>query len=181
MPQRRLPAIGMVLLLAAAAHGQVRLSNATGAAGQRQPLFRHATIDRAWSAAQSSRLPMLIYVTSENCHFCEKMREETFSKPQIGAGISVSTEPVMFNAVDAPELAKKLGIRAFPTTLIISPDSKLLHRIEGFVTADEFAETVWPVLRQANKTRRLAAGDFTAAKQVTPTATDLSQPTSLVR
>lgn len=181
MPQRRLSAIGTVLLLAAAAHGQVGFSNGPDVAGQRQPLFRHASINRAWSVAQSSRLPMLVYVTSENCLFCEKMREETFSKPQISAGISAFTEPFMFNAVEAPELAKKLGVRAFPTTLIISPDSKLLHRIEGFVTADEFAETVWPVLRQANETRRLAAGDFTPAKQITPTATGLSQPRSLVR
>ncbi|QDU54220.1 thioredoxin family protein [Aeoliella mucimassa] len=119
-----------------------------------QPLFRHASVNEAWAAVQQSRKPMFLYVTSDNCYFCKKMIQETYTNPQIRSGVSAYSEPVAFNASETPELAKKLGVRAFPTTLVISPENKLLHKIEGFVEPKDFAEQVWPVLQQAELERR---------------------------
>lgn len=122
----------------------------------RKPLFRHRNVPKAWEAVQGSRRPMFLYVTSENCVYCKKMIAETFAHPQIHAGLAAYAEPVLLNATEDPKLAKKLGVRAFPTTLVISPDSKLLCRIDGFVEPVEFAERVWPVLQQADADRRIA-------------------------
>lgn len=118
--------------------------------------FRHKNVDQAWAATQASGRPMFIYVSSDNCRFCEKMLKETLSSPPIGKGLTDFTEPATFNASEHPELAQSLGVRAYPTTLIISADRKLLHKIEGFVETAEFTEQVWPVLRESAAARRMA-------------------------
>lgn len=117
-------------------------------------LFRHTNLDDAWGATQASQRPLLLYATSDHCSYCTKMLRTTLSQEQIADGVSRFSEPVKFNGSDSPELAKQLGIRVYPTTLIIAPDSQLLHKIEGFVDAKEFADRIWPVLIEAEKIRR---------------------------
>ncbi|MCO6043260.1 thioredoxin family protein [Aeoliella sp. ICT_H6.2] len=119
-------------------------------------LFRHANIDQAWKASQTSGRPMFLYVTSDNCMYCKKMLQETLAHPQITAGVAAYAEPAAFNASQLPELAQKLGVRAYPTTLVISPQNKLLGKIEGFVPPQELAKQFWPVLEQAEQARRTA-------------------------
>ncbi|QDU90066.1 Thiol:disulfide interchange protein DsbD [Pirellulimonas nuda] len=124
------------------------------------PLFRHASIDAAWSATQQSGRPMLVYVTSDNCFYCKKMQIETLAQPQIARGVAAMTEPAIVNASQSPEMTKLLRVRAFPTTLVISSENRVIGKIEGFVEPTEFAERVWPVLRVAAETttqqRRIA-------------------------
>jgi thioredoxin-like negative regulator of GroEL len=90
------------------------------------------------------------------------MVTETWSHPQIRAGVAHFCEAITINATHAPELAKQLGVRAYPTTLVISPDAQLLCRIEGFANPQKFAEQMWPVLRAA-EADRLAARPAAAA------------------
>ncbi|MCA9235760.1 MAG: thioredoxin family protein [Planctomycetales bacterium] len=160
----------MIRILFAAAIAAIAVSNeapgqspprpSVGAAEGQQadpPLFRHATVNHAWAATQKTRRPMLVFVTSDHCIFCKKMLRETFAHPQIGRGVAGYSEPVVLDASESPELAKKLGIRAYPTTLVISYDNQLLHKVEGFVEPQEFAQRLWPVFRQAASARRVAA------------------------
>jgi protein disulfide-isomerase len=119
-------------------------------------LFRHRTIDAAWTATQQSQRPMFVYVTSENCVYCKKMLVETLYHPAVARELASTAEPVVVNASNNPELAKKLGIRAFPTTLVISPQNSLLYKAVGYKPAQEFATELWPVLREADSLRRVA-------------------------
>lgn len=153
------------------------LRAAVAPAANRPVLFRHQDVQQAWTATQVSRRPMFLYVTSDHCFYCKKMLKETLAHPQIGAGVAAYAEPVTINATEAPELARKLGVRAYPTTLVISPENKLLTRIEGFVDPQEFAQRVWPVFRQAEADRRVALERFGAVGQVTPTSDqEVAQP-----
>lgn len=171
MSQVRLLSLALVLLTSASVFAQPGPARHD----RRTDLFRNASIDQAWRAAQVSRKPMFLYVTSESCFYCEKMRKETLSHPQIVEGVAGFAEPVEFNASEAPELAKKLGVRVFPTILVVSPQNKLLHKVEGFVDPEEFAETVWPVLRQADLERRVALRD----QGQVAAATGVVQPVSV--
>lgn len=166
--------VAVVLLPLANANAQIAQRQSPNAAGQvmkdhyhdQLSLFRHTTFQQAWMAVQEGRRPMFLYVRSDNCRYCKKMLRETLSHPQISAGIAAYAEPFAFNASHAPELARKLGVQGFPTTLIISPDQELLCKIEGFLDAQEFAERVWPVLGKAETERRVALNSQMALKQV---------------
>lgn len=113
------------------------------------------------------------------------MLQETLSHPQVAAGVAAYAEPVTFNASRTPEVAQKLGVRAYPTTLIISPQNKLIGRVEGFVPPQELAKRMWPVLQQAEQQRRSAIAAETAratpAAQATPAAYPTTQASGVQR
>lgn len=112
-------------------------------AQEESPLFRHASVDHAWQASQESGRPMLLFVTSGNCHFCTKMLKETYTHPQIAEAVASSFEPAVLSREVDPDLVKDLGVRAFPTTLVIAPDRSLLARVNGFVKPQKFADKVF--------------------------------------
>lgn len=107
-------------------------------AAKPQSLFRHATVDAAWQTAQKTGKPMLVFVTSGNCHYCTKMVRETWSHPQIARAVSARYEPAILSKDSNPKLIKQLGIRAFPTTLVVSPEGKLVTHLQGFAEPQKF-------------------------------------------
>ncbi len=111
------------------------------------PPFEFANIDDAWAAAQESRDPVLMFVTSDHCYYCKKMLSETLMHPQLAPAVAQLFETTTVNANQNPELVQKLGVRAFPTTLVVSPDGRLLSKLEGFVAPQMLGEHLNPVLR----------------------------------
>lgn len=108
--------------------------------GKKLPIFRHDDVDLAWQSAQKSRRPVMVFVTSKNCFYCQKMVEETFSHPQIAKANNERFETAILSRDKQPEIVKKLGIRAFPTTLLVNPDGSLQGRLEGFAEPVKFAQ-----------------------------------------
>lgn len=113
------------------------------AAGHGAPVFRHASVDAAWLAAQKTKRPMLLFVSSENCTYCVKMLKDTYSHPQIAAALTQSCEPVSVMREDNLALVKKLQVRAFPTTVIVGSDGKEIARVEGYQPPAKFAELMF--------------------------------------
>ena len=63
------------------------------------------------------------------------------------------------NAADFKQLGERFGAQWTPTVLIIDPDGRERHRIEGFLPADDFlAQLVLGLAHTA-----FAAGDYAAA------------------
>ena len=148
-----------------------RLASATaGGPEEKAVLFPHADIDTAWAAAQRSGRPMLIYVVSDNCFYCKKMLKETLWRPPIATGLAGSVESVAVNATEDAGLAKKLGVKAYPTTLVVSPSNQLLYQAIGFKTAEEFVAGLWPVLREGTAGRRMSPQDAAVAARTTTQA-----------
>ena len=147
--------ISMLLVISAVpVHGQTNSSHSQQATIQpaedpnlHHPLFRHPTFQQAWEAAQVNQCPIFLYVTSDNCRYCKKMLRETLTQPQVGRVIADHAEPYAFNATTNPELAQKLGVRGYPTTLVISPDRQLMCQIEGFVEPQEFMKRIKPIFQ----------------------------------
>lgn len=154
--------MSVLLLAATPAYSQVgyrddaRAVPANSLPNSQGMLFQHDTFQSAWAAGHESQRPVLLYVTSNNCLYCKKMLRQTLSNPQVSRMIGDHAESYAFNATQMPELAKRLGVRGFPATLIISPDRELLYQIDGFVEPQEFVSRVWPVFEDF-ETRRYAS------------------------
>lgn len=118
--------------------------------------FTHQRVETAWETAKRSRRPMLLYVTSDQCVYCHKMVNETYAHPRLQPVLSQLFETVSLNVKQNPELVKKLGVRAYPTTLIISPDGSLLGKIEGFVAVDQIGAHLKPALVAHERSQRVA-------------------------
>ena len=105
----------------------------------RHGLFRHTSYPAAWTAAQESGRPILVFVTSENCPHCSRMLGETLQSSAVRSCVRGSFETVLVDRSEQPELAAKLHVRWFPSTLVVGCDNKVSDVSEGYVDQPAFA------------------------------------------
>jgi hypothetical protein len=103
-------------------------------------LFRHSTYPAAWTAAQESNRPILIYVTMPQCPHCVKMIEQTYKRPTVGKIVSSSFETICADRFIHAKLIEKLHVKWYPTTILVSPNNKVLDVIEGYVDEAKFKQ-----------------------------------------
>lgn len=108
--------------------------------------FEYDSLQQAWQVAQQSQVPVLLFVTSDHCYYCKKMVAETYQNPQLAPLFARLFETASVKQAEAPELVAKLGVRLYPTTLVISPTGKLLGRMEGHIAPDEIGRHLNPLL-----------------------------------
>ena len=105
-------------------------------------LFRHATIEQAWQTARTQQRPLVVMFTSDRCPHCERMLAETYAHPEIGKFLADHAETALAHAADNRELAARLGIRGYPTTVVVSAEGQIVDAVEGFVDAPTFGRRI---------------------------------------
>jgi thioredoxin-related protein len=109
-------------------------------------VFDHKTVEEAWKVAIEKKKPLLVMFTSNNCTFCRKMIADTYSNQSVKELLRGKAESVMAHSDNYAALIKKLGIRGYPSSLLISPEGEVLDFMEGYVAPQEFAKRVTPLL-----------------------------------
>ena len=99
-------------------------------------------VNRAVSEASSSGKPLLVSVSTDWCHYCKKMDQETLSDSGVEKHIETCFVPLKVDGDENKELAEKLGVRSFPTMVIISPKMKVLTTVKGYRTAEQLTQTL---------------------------------------
>ena len=91
------------------------------------------------AAIRSSRdgKPMLLNVSADWCHFCTKMKHETYTQRQLIDQINDQFVAVDLDADANRQLVQLLGIKSLPTVLLVTPDIKVVTTMTGFQSADE--------------------------------------------
>ena len=134
-----------------------------GGQATQEGLFSHATVEQAWTSSVKTQKPLLVMFTSDSCVYCRKMLKETYQHPAIERMLLDSTESVLAHASNYKSLVKKLGVRGYPSTLLVSPQGEVLDFMEGYVDAKAFADRVHPLLSK----RTARAGDVSSSIVVT--------------
>jgi len=132
-------------LLAEAAEKLDSAENVASLAPEAQPKLRHGVFrftsyPAAWMAAQKSNKPILVFATAPSCPHCVRMVGETYRSPHISRFLNDSFETVYVDRAVQPELAAKLKIRWFPTTIVVGPNNQVLDVIEGYVDSKAFSQ-----------------------------------------
>ncbi|MCA9216279.1 MAG: thioredoxin family protein [Planctomycetales bacterium] len=126
----------MVALLAFAGTMQVQ-SHAVVL--QRNGIQWQTDIDQATALAQQQNKPLLMKVSTDWCGYCKKMQRETFSDATIIRHINENFVPVYVDGDKHKTLVRQLGVRSFPTTLVVTPQRKVLANITGFRSAQQLS------------------------------------------
>lgn len=103
-------------------------------------LFRFRTYPAAWTAAQKSNRPILVFVTMPQCPHCVKMIEQNFETPEVSKLVASSFETVYVGRFTHAELIEKLQVKWYPTTVLVGPNNKVLDVIEGYVEPKIFQQ-----------------------------------------
>lgn len=147
-PARHL--VALALLLATLGAKTAQTEHSPGEAPRAKPpklkhgVFRFTSYPVAWTAAQKSQRPILIFVSSPSCPHCTHMLAKTYRAQGVKKIVGDRFETVYVDRARQPRLTEKLKVRWYPTTLVVGPDNKVMDVIEGYVDSAAF-------------TRRLAA------------------------
>jgi thioredoxin-related protein len=96
------------------------------------------------SATEAARLaretgkPILVYVRSENCHYCDLLQRKTWQDPATQAMIMREMVPLKLTLEENREAVQAMKVKGYPSTVIFSASREYLARIDGFVTPEDF-------------------------------------------
>ncbi|MBN1394683.1 MAG: DUF255 domain-containing protein [Pirellulales bacterium] len=135
-------------------------------------------------AGQSNRLVMIQF-WAQWCVVCGRMDAEVFSQPEVAAVLNQKYVPVKINADHFPATAHRYGITALPTTVIISPDGKLLKTIRGRLETAAYLAVLNRVAAEAEQRRamtsaRIPTGEAAATVQPNVSSTAESSQSASV-
>lgn len=91
----------------------------------------------ALRAAVSSQRPVWLQFTGPWCPNCHKMDKETFKNPRVIERLSSHFVTAKISCENDAELALSFGFTQLPSSVLISPDGKILARHEGFADPDK--------------------------------------------
>jgi thiol-disulfide isomerase/thioredoxin/YHS domain-containing protein len=123
-------------------------TNSVDAAGV---AWRH---DLKKAAAESERTgkPILLQVTAEWCGYCHKMLRETFPDEKLAKKINDCFIPVVLDADKNEKIVDAIGISAFPSTIVISPELDVIGRVRGFHTPRSLEKKLAPFCKKKQNT-----------------------------
>lgn len=105
-------------------------------------------LKKAATQSQKTGKPILITFTASWCHYCHKLLDETFTDQKVIAQVNEHFVPVVLDADENDRAVELLGIEAFPSTVVISPELNVLGRIRGFHPAPQMARHLAPFCRK---------------------------------
>jgi len=112
-----------------------------------------ATAD-ALAVARRTGRPILAYVTAADCVYCRKMEQETWRDADLARLVSGAFVPLRLHAEEHAEEVAALRVRAFPTTVLITPEGRAFAGRAGFVEPRPLSDEL---LRPALEGRVVAA------------------------
>lgn len=120
------------------------------ALGQQPHVYWRTNLSQGLQSARDLEKPLVLFFESDGCHYCSKMKRSTLSDPKIHVALNHFV-PVRLNAKEYPELANQLGVKAFPTTIIVKSDGQILVSRVGYRTAAGFYSDLAMAWRASRK------------------------------
>ncbi|AWA30529.1 thioredoxin [Flavobacterium magnum] len=101
--------------------------------------FEEIGFEQAIAKSRTARKPVFYMIYATWCPHCEKMRQQVFTDPKIGAYFNSHFINVLVDGEqgEGPELRKKFGVKAFPGLLFIDEQGTLLYSLNGEFKVDD--------------------------------------------
>ncbi len=88
-------------------------------------------------SARVSGKPILVFVTTSWCHYCKRMKRETWSDANVDSSVGKQFETLILDGDRDAKIVKQLGLRGYPATLLYSPDGRFVKQRAGFMNAQQ--------------------------------------------
>lgn len=120
--------------------------------------FEHGTWKEVLEKAQQTNKPIFIDVYTSWCGPCRMMSQNIFPLAEVGKAYNAN---FICYQVDAEkgngiEIAKKYGVRAFPTYLFLKSDGAIFSRASGYKEAKDFIAESKSALADMNDPKPIA-------------------------
>lgn len=106
-------------------------------------------VQRALWQARQQRKPLLVVFGAPWCRFCKKLEQETLAHPPLADYLNRQYVPLHVDVDQQPELAKQLGVKSLPATVLLGPDVRYWGTVGGFAEPDAYYQKLVAVHREA--------------------------------
>lgn len=116
------------------------VATAAAAAVQAGEVKWHRDIRQAVTEASRAKKPLLIEFSADWCGYCRRMQHTTFADEGVIRHVNGCFVPVAVDADENGALVQAVGVEGLPTTVIISPELKVVKRITGYQSPEQMRE-----------------------------------------
>ena len=87
--------------------------------------------------ARQTGKPILVFVSADWCHYCKKMKRETWANPRVYAAVSQHYETLVLDGDRDKTIVKKLELSGYPATLLYSSDGRYVNQKGGYMPPEK--------------------------------------------
>lgn len=148
--------LGSCLLLSSSlsSHADMPVSVSDDRKGLIEPLVTwHTDLQSGWRESKRLGVPMVIFITSEDCVYCDAMKQNTWCNQSIKQRLANKFVAIRLNPKRNGSTLDRIKIETYPTTLLGSPNGKVIAHRVGY----QPPEALQAFLVEATRTQSLAA------------------------
>lgn len=92
----------------------------------------HDSLDSGWEESRRRNIPMVIYITTERCRYCDAMKRDTWCDYSVLHRVAKDFVAIRLTPQRNTATLNRIRIAAYPTTLIGIPEGKIIGRRVGY-------------------------------------------------
>lgn len=108
----------------------------------------HKSYGKAAKEAKEKGLPLLIGFTATWCGPCRQMQQLTFRDKQVVNYVQSGFVALSLDADENSDLVRGFRVEAFPTTLVVSPELKIVKRFSGYQSSSTLISDLDKVVQE---------------------------------
>ena len=119
---------------------------------QAEVKFLHGPLSEAVKKAETDKKPVMIDFLTDWCRWCDTLDRNTYSDARVADYVNGNLVPIKIDAEkgEGIEIAKKYGVRGYPTILLIRADGSEIDRLVGYMPPGPFMESLEGYLKGVN-------------------------------
>lgn len=126
----------MLLALASAAYG-IDFNNS-----EIPGLNITTDVDGAMDLSKSENKTLMMVFDQDSCTYCDMFKNDVLSNGDVQKELGENYVVVFVDINKHPDIANRYKVFGTPTTQFIDSDGKQIGKVEGYVTCDEFLNTL---------------------------------------
>jgi len=76
--------------------------------------------------------PLLVYVGADFCGYCRKLEQTAWGDDGVARVVDAGFVPLEIDGQRDAALAGQLGVRGFPAVIVLSPEGRIVGRVDGY-------------------------------------------------
>lgn len=93
--------------------------------------------DAGWRESKRRGVPMLVFITSDHCVYCDAMKQDVWCNEQIAGELRQHFVAIQLQRERDSKLLSRIQVPSYPTTLVASPAGKVMEHRIGYQPVDQ--------------------------------------------
>ncbi|QDT08516.1 hypothetical protein K239x_04550 [Planctomycetes bacterium K23_9] len=140
----------LLFFCAADSHADMPVSiREQASTAEQTPVAWHTSLQSGWREAKRRGVPMVIYITTQDCVYCDAMKQNTWCNQSVQQRLAGKFVAIRLNKLRNRQTLSRISVDTFPTTLLGTPNGKVIGHRVGY----QPPEALQSFLAEANRNR----------------------------